>query len=220
MKRSSLVVAAGLAASALLMSGCSAAGSPSSPTTGTVNLLGPEDPKTFAPVIEGFEKAHPGDTVKYTQVPFDQLSSTLQQRLAAKDSTIDVYTVDQPNIPQLAAQGFLEDLSDLRNREKTATSEGQYKINVYDGKMWALSVWNSTQLMFYNKDALAKAGVTPPSADPAERWTWEQTQDAARKAQAAGVKNGLLLEQVEAYYQLQPLVESLGEAPASPASRC
>ncbi|WP_434315494.1 ABC transporter substrate-binding protein [Leifsonia sp. P73] len=213
MKRSSIAVAAVLAASALLMAGCSSAASSTSssggPAKGTVNLLGADDPKTYAPVIAGFEKANPGDTVKYTQVPFDQLSSTLQQRLAAKDSTIDVYTVDQPNIPQLAAQGFLEDLSDLKGQEKAATSDAQYKINLYNGKMWALSVWNSTQMMFYNKDALAKAGVQAPSADPAKRWTWEQTEAAARKAQAAGTKSGLLLEQVEAYYQLQPLVESL-----------
>lgn len=209
MKRSSLVSAAIVAATALLLSGCSG-GSSSSAATGTVNLLGPEDPKTFAPVIAGFEAANPGDKVKYTQVPFDQLSSTLQQRLAAKDSTIDVYTVDQPNIPQLAAQGFLEDLSELRSKEKAATSEAQYEINLYNGKMWALSVWNSTQLLFYNKDALAKAGVTPPTAEPDQRWTWEQTEQAARAAQAAGIKSGLLLEQVEAYYQLQPLMESLG----------
>lgn len=210
MKRSSLVVAATMAASALLLAGCSASSPTSSTSTGTVNLLGPEDPKTFAPVIAGFEAANPGDTVKYTQVPFDQLSSTLQQRLAAKDTTIDVYTVDQPNIPQLAAQGFLEDLSDLKSKEKAATSDAQYKINLYRGKMWALSVWNSTQLMFYNKDALAKAGITPPTADPAQRWTWEQTEAAARKAQTAGIKSGLLMEQVESYYQLQPLMESLG----------
>jgi len=214
MKRSSLAVAAVLAASALLMAGCSAAGSSASSTggsgTGTVNLLGADDPKTYAPVIAGFEKANPGATVKYTQVPFDQLSSTLQQRLEAKDSTIDVYTVDQPDIPQLAAQGFLEDLSDLSSREKAATSDAQHKINVYNGKMWALSIWNSTQMMFYNRDALAKAGVQAPSSDPADRWTWEQTEAAARKAQAAGITSGLLLEQVEAYYQLQPLVESLG----------
>jgi ABC-type glycerol-3-phosphate transport system substrate-binding protein len=76
--------------------------------------------------------------------------------------------------------------------------------------MYALSVWNSTQMMFYNKDMLAAAGVEAPSADPADRWTWEQTAEAGRAAQAAGSEFGLLLEQVEAYYQLQPLVESLG----------
>lgn len=211
MKRSRAMVLAGVAAGALLLTGCSASGdSGSAEGSGTVQFLGPEDPATFAPVIEAFEAEHPDITIEYTQVPFDQYSSTLQQRLGAKDDTIDVYAVDQPNLSQLAAQGFLEDLSDLEDQAKAATSEAQYEINLYDGKMWALSVWNSTQLMFYNRDALAAAGIEAPSADPAQRWTWEQTVEAGKAAQAAGIQYGLLLEQVEAYYQLQPLAESLG----------
>lgn len=211
MKRSRAMVLAGVAAGALLLTGCSASGdSGSAEGSGTVQFLGPEDPATFAPVIEAFEAEHPDITIEYTQVPFDQYSSTLQQRLGAKDDTIDVYAVDQPNLSQLAAQGFLEDLSDLEDQAKAATSEAQYEINLYDGKMWALSVWNSTQLMFYNRDALAAAGIEAPSADPAQRWTWEQTVEAGKAAQAAGTQYGLLLEQVEAYYQLQPLAESLG----------
>jgi ABC-type glycerol-3-phosphate transport system substrate-binding protein len=211
MKRSRAMVLAGVAAGALLLTGCSASGdSGSAEGSGTVQFLGPEDPATFAPVIEAFEAEHPDITIDYTQVPFDQYSSTLQQRLGAKDDTIDVYAVDQPNLSQLAAQGFLEDLSDLEDQAKAATSDAQYEINLYDGKMWALSVWNSTQLMFYNRDALAAAGVEAPTADPAQRWTWEQTVEAGKAAQAAGTQYGLLLEQVEAYYQLQPLAESLG----------
>lgn len=211
MKRSRAMVLTGVAAGALLLAGCSASGDAGQAEgSGTVQFLGPEDPATFAPVIDAFEAEHPDITIEYTQVPFDQYSNTLQQRLGAKDDTIDVYAVDQPNLSQLAAQGFLEDLSDLEEEAEAATSDAQYEINRYDGKMWALSVWNSTQLMFYNRDALAAAGIEAPSADPAQRWTWEQTVAAGEQAQAAGVQYGLLLEQVEAYYQLQPLAESLG----------
>lgn len=212
MKRS-VAWTVGVAVAALALSGC--AGSDGGATdagegSGTVQFLGPEDPKTFAPVIAAFEDAHPDITVEYAQVPFDQYASTLQQRLSAKDDTIDVFAVDQPNLAQIAAQGFLEDLSDLKDEAKAATSEAQYDINVYDDKMYALSIWNSTQMLFYNKDMLAAAGIHAPSADPAERWTWEQAAEAGRAAQAAGAESGLLLEQVEAYYQLQPLIESAG----------
>ncbi len=198
---------------ALVAAGCSPAASDAGSEgdgTGTVQFLGPEDPKTFAPVIAAFEAAEPDITVEYTQVPFDQYSSTLQQRLSAGDDTIDVFAVDQPNLAQLAAQGFLVDLSDLADQARAATSSAQYDINIYDDKMYALSVWNSTQMLFYNKDMLDRAGIAEPSIDPAERWTWEQTAEAGRAAQAAGAESGLLLEQVEAYYQLQPLIESAG----------
>ncbi|KQR00448.1 hypothetical protein ASF72_16525 [Arthrobacter sp. Leaf141] len=175
-----------------------------------MNFLGPEDAATFAPVIKAFEAKNPDITVKYSQVPFDQLNSTLQQRLGAKDDTIDVYTVDQPRLSQLAAQGFLEDLSSLKDQTEAAVPEAQYSVNLYQDKMWALPVWNSTQLLFFNKTALDAAGVTYPSADPSERRTWEQIATDAKAVQAAGTQYGLLLEQVEAYYQLQPLAESAG----------
>ena len=212
MKRHVAVIA-GLAVAALALSSCADSGAgttDSDDASGTVQLLGPEDPKVFAPVIAAFEDSHPDITVEYSQVPFDQYATTLQQRLSAKDDTIDVFAVDQPNLAQIAAQGFLEDLSALQAEAKDATSEAQYEINFYNEKMYALSIWNSTQMMFYNKDLLAAAGIEAPSVDPAERWTWEQTAEAGRAAQAAGAESGLLLEQVEAYYQLQPLIESAG----------
>jgi ABC-type glycerol-3-phosphate transport system substrate-binding protein len=212
MKKSGALLA-GVAVATLALTSCSGGGAGSaSPddATGTVQFLGPEDPKTFAPVIAAFEQAHPEVTVEYSQVPFDQYASTLQQRLSAKDDTIDVIAVDQPNLAQMAEQGFLEDLSELKDEAKAATSAAQYDINVYNDTMYALSIWNSTQMLFYNRDMLDAAGIAVPSADPAERWTWEQTADAGRAAQAAGSEYGLLLEQVEAYYQLQPLIESAG----------
>jgi multiple sugar transport system substrate-binding protein len=210
-------IAGGVAASLALLAGCgsgSAAPAPTAPTTpatATIQFLGPEDPATFKPLISKFESSHPGLTVNYTQVPFDQLNSTLDQRLGARDATIDVYTVDQPRVAQLAAKGYLEDLTDLSDRAKAATTPTQYEVNVFRDKLWALPIWNSTQLMFVNNDALTSAGVQAPTQDPAKRWTWEQTVAAAKTVQAnGGVKWGLIPEQTEYYYQLQPLPESIG----------
>lgn len=208
-------LALGLALTVFALAGCAQSGSGRAPAndnaaSGTVKFVGPEDPKVFGPVISAFEAKYPDITVDYSQVPFDTYATTLQQRLSAKDDTIDVFAVDQPNLAQIAAQGFLEDISDLKSQAKAATSPAQYSINIYNGKMYALSIWNSTQMLFYNKDILDKAGVTPPSIDPKDRWTWEELQAAGKKAQAAGMESGFLFEQVEAYYQLQPLMESLG----------
>ncbi|UFU05433.1 sugar ABC transporter substrate-binding protein [Ruania halotolerans] len=213
--RSRLAAAAAvLTSGALALAACSdESPTPSADeaTPSAINLLGPEDPATFAPLIEGFEAEHDGYSVEYTQVPFDQLNSTLQQRLGAEDSTIDVYTVDQPRVAQLAAQGYLVDLTDLADEAQEVMSPTMYDVNVIGEEMWAASIWDSTQLMFYNVDALTAAGVEPPSSDPAERWTWEETVAAAEQVQAAGETEwGLILEQIEYYYQLQPLMASLG----------
>jgi multiple sugar transport system substrate-binding protein len=208
-----IIIVAGVIATSLALAGCTGSGGSSSTGeegTGSVQFVGPEDQAVFAPVIAAFEEKHPDITVDYTQVPFDTYATTLQQRLAAKDDTIDVFAVDQPNLAQIAAQGFLEDLTDLSDDAQAATTEAQYGINIYQDKMYALPVWNSTQILFYNKDILDTAGVEAPSLDPSQRWTWDQVEAAGTKAKAAGMESGLLLEQAEGYYQLQPLVESLG----------
>ncbi|MFI5733868.1 ABC transporter substrate-binding protein [Kribbella sp. NPDC051587] len=212
MKRSAVLAAV---VAAVLVAGCGgspdqAAGGDAGPETGTITFTGTDNADTYNPVISAFQTKYPGIKVTYLQIPFDQFNATMQQRLSAKDAGIDVYTVDEPRVSQLAAKGFLTDLSELDSRAKTSFGETAYQVNHFRDKLWSLPMWNSTQFLFYNKTALAKAQVAPPTADPAKRWTWEQVEAAGRKAQQAGTKYGLFTEQPEAYYQLQPLVESLG----------
>lgn len=211
MKRPATLTLGGTAV-VLALTGCAAPDTPAETgdASGVVQFLGPEDPAVFEPVIAAFEAENPDISVEYSQVPFDTYATTLQQRLSAQDDTIDVFAVDQPNLAQIAAQGFLEDLSDLKEEAEAATSPAQYEINIYDDKMYALSIWNSTQMLFYNEDILDAAGVEAPPIDPDARWTWEELVAAGEEAQSAGIESGFLFEQVEAYYQLQPLMESLG----------
>lgn len=216
------IVAAATTALALtggLLAGCSsspstAAGSASGPgtnTTQTVSFTGSDGAATYAPVIKAFEAKYPKITIKYTQLPQTSFSSTMQQRLSGKDSSIDVYTVDAGDVPELAAQGFLVDLSALKAQTKAITSSDEYKTNLFRGKQWALPVWTSTQLLFYNKGALTKAGVKTPSLSPSEPMSWEQLAiDAAAVQKKGGTQSGVLFEQPAAYYELQPLAESLG----------
>lgn len=80
--------------------------------------------------------------------------------------------------------------------------------SMWDGKLWALPMWTSAQYLYYNSDLLEAAGVEPPNQT--DRWTWEQITDAAKAAQDAGAEWGLLFDQTDRYYQLQPLSESAG----------
>ena len=190
-KRSLKTAGLGLA-SALILTGCattavepsqSAAPSPSediTSQTATLAFIGPEAPEVFQPVIDGVTELYPNITINYEQIPFDQLATTIEQRIGSGDSSIDIYTVDQPWLAQYAAKGYLEDISYFASEAKASMPAAMYEVNFYDDKMWALSVWNSTQMMFYNKDMLDSAGVEYPSANPEERWTWEEI-DAASK---------------------------------------
>ena len=79
-----------------------------------------------------------------------------------------------------------------------------------DGKLHALPISTSSQILYYNKKLLDAAGIDMPSIDPADRMTWEEVRAAGAKAQEAGAEFGFMWDQINRYYQLQPLAESAG----------
>ena len=176
----------------------------------TITFLNSERPETYQPVIAEFERENPGITVRDETVPFDQLNAQVQARVGTGDTGIDVYGVDEPRIPALATRRLLLDLSAVRDQVTRATSAEALAITSYDGKLYALPEWTSTQLLYYNEDLLRKAGVASPPADVRQRLTWEQVLAFAGAAQKAGARWGVGFDQVDRYYQLQPLFESSG----------
>lgn len=181
------------------------------PSTVTISYIGTDQPSQVKPLIDAFQKKFPNIKVSYKQIPFDQYDNTVAQRIGTKTTTVDVFAVDQPNIAQYAAKGYLADLSSLRTIAERSLSPAMYKVNLFRGKLWSVSITNSTQMLFFNKDMLDKAGISYPSQDPAKRITWEEIADNSKKIVDAKVADyGFLLEQVENYYQIQALVESAG----------
>ena len=177
----------------------------------TISYIGTDQPSQVKPLIDAFQAKYPKIKVSYKQIPFDQYDNTVAQRIGTKSTTVDVFAVDQPNVSQYAAKGFLTDLSSLKAEASKALSPAMYSVNLYKNKLWSLSITNSTQMLFYNKDMLDKAGIAYPSQDPKKRITWEEIAANSKKLVDSGVsKYGFLLEQVENYYQIQALTESAG----------
>ncbi|MFM1786317.1 MAG: hypothetical protein RL228_267 [Actinomycetota bacterium] len=209
MKRS-LRATVAISASALLAISALAPAQ-AAPSSTTISYIGTDQPSQVKPLIDAFQKKYPTIKVSYKQVPFDQYDTTVAQRIGTKSTTVDVFAVDQPNVAQYAAKGFLADLSSYKSQAQKALSPAMYSVNLFRGKLWSLSITNSTQMLFYNKDMLDKAGLSYPSQDPAKRITWEEIATNSKKIVDEGVaKYGFLLEQVENYYQIQALTESAG----------
>lgn len=218
-RRTGLVLAAALSV-VLGAAACSSSPGSSSSSSGgsggggtaktTITFVGADPATAFAKVISDFEAKNPNITVKYQNIPFDQFNGVIQQRVGGKDPSIDVMYVDAGAVAAQAQRGWLTDLSSYKQQADQQSLAAAVAGNLYQGKLWALPMWTSAQYLYYNRDLLTKAGVTPPSGDPSQRWTWEQVVDAAKKAQAAGAQWGLLFDQTDRYYQLQALPESLG----------
>lgn len=229
MKRSWAVTAAA-AAAALALVGCSSGGGsggspgggsaggtksltvPSQDPTATLKVLSILSLKNdnMQPVLDAFAKAHPTIKINWQTVPFDALASTVDSRISKKTGDPDVYWADQPRISALAARGEAADLTSAFAADKDKFDPTAYQAGLFKDKLWALPIANSSQLLYYNKDLLNKAGVPAPSADPTNRITWEQLTADAAKAKKAGARYGLVFGQVDRYYQLEPLPVSKG----------
>ena len=112
---------------------------------------------------ELFAQTHPDVTIDHVQIPFDQLAPRLLAGAATGDGpdvVLDNVVVD---FPTLAASGALLDLTPYWDAYPDA---GQFP----DSAVWSTpdgiyNVMSYTNLlaMFYNKDALDKYGITPPT---------------------------------------------------------
>ncbi len=181
--------------------------------TATINVVGILDPVAdgMNTILAAFKKAHPTITVDYQFVSFDNLNSVLDARVTNKSGNPDVYWADEPRVPALASRGYAEDLTSMFAGQISSLQTSGIEACTYDGKLWALPIADSTQLLYYNKMALTKAGVAFPSADPKNPITWEQLATDAAKVKAAGAAQyGMLFGQFDRYYQLEPLVVGLG----------
>ncbi len=212
-------------AGALALDGCSSGSSGSTGAAGNATVAVPsKDPTAtinvtsilalkadqMQAVLDAFHAAHPTITVNWRTVPFDSLSSTIDANVANKQGDPDVYWADQPRLSAVAARGEARDLTAAFSRYESSFDPSPWKSGLYQGKVFGLPIANSTQLLYYNKTLLSKAGLTPPSSDVSGRMTWEQLTADAAKATKAGAANGFLFGQPNRYYQLECLPVSLG----------
>jgi multiple sugar transport system substrate-binding protein len=119
--------------------------------------------------------------VKYIEFP--SVNSTRHEitRLLSNQTPIDIITVDQIWIGELAERGLLTDLTNYTEQQWNRDGQeewyfqnwegGKYKEGVYG--IWA---WTDVRGIWYWKDLLQKAGV-----DPSLLKTWDGYIEAAKK---------------------------------------
>jgi multiple sugar transport system substrate-binding protein len=103
----------------------------------------------------------------------------LVRRLAAKDSSIDLMSLDPPFIPEFAEAGFLRPYTDAEAQELNAGAlSGPIESGMWDGRLMGAPFWANTQLLWFRKSVVQNAGINP-ARDPV---TWSQIIDVAAKA--------------------------------------
>jgi multiple sugar transport system substrate-binding protein len=110
----------------------------------------------------------------------------LVRRLAAKDRSIDLMSLDPPFVAEFAEAGFLRTFTGVRGTAPGGVAagltagvlSGAVEGATWNGRLVAVPFWANSQLLWYRKSAAQRAGLDP-AAGPV---TWDQVIDAAEKA--------------------------------------
>jgi len=129
----------------------------------------------------------------------------LARRLAAKDSSIDIMSLDPPFIPELSEPGFLAPIpDDVATKVTTDVVQGAIDGATWKGKLVTIPFWANTQLLWYRKSVAEKAGLDP-AKNPV---TWKQVMDAAKEQDKYLGVQGAKAESLTVW--INALVESAG----------
>ena len=155
-------VVAGIAATALILAGCS-----STPTeeseTGTIRvwLNGADTPQEARDYLkQTFEAENPGWTLTIEEQQWSGLVDKLTTALSSSDSP-DIVEVGNTQAPGFTAAGAFLDLTD--DFPTAGLLPGFVEIGSYEGRFYAAPYYAGARLVFYNKQMYADAGVEVPT---------------------------------------------------------
>jgi multiple sugar transport system substrate-binding protein len=157
---------------------------------------------TFQKVIEACGQQN-GVTIEREAVPGADLIPKVLQQVSAK-TLPDVLMLDNPDLQQIATSGALSVMADY-GLSADGYAKGVVDASTYQGKLYGLQPVTNTIALFYNKDLLAKAGVTPPT-------TWDDLRAAAKKL-TSGKQYGIAFSapaNYEGTWQFLPFMWSNG----------
>ncbi|WP_370419197.1 ABC transporter substrate-binding protein [Streptomyces sp. QH1-20] len=134
------------------------------------------------PAVRRYAKAYKQADVRVQWRPGNYDQQTAAALLT--DSGPDVFEVNGPTLDQIRG-GQVVDLTDLVHGVKDDFHPAALAPKTHDGRIWAVPQVIDTQVLYYRKSLLDKAGVKPPR-------TLDELVDAAKKLTDARTK-GLFL---------------------------
>jgi N,N'-diacetylchitobiose transport system substrate-binding protein len=159
-------LAAAVAATAIVLAGCSAAPGEEEEATGEIRvwLVGadtPQDARDY--LIETFEEENPGSTLVIEEQQWTGLVDTLTTALSSNDSP-DIVEVGNTQAPAFTSIGAFRDLTGIY--EEIGGDDllaGFAEAGTYDGVLYAAPYYSGARVVFYNTAQYAAAGVEVPT---------------------------------------------------------
>jgi multiple sugar transport system substrate-binding protein len=154
---------------------------------------GPDETGVLPKLLKDFNARYKGKyKVEHREMPADTGSylDKLTTELQSGKSDIDIIAGDVIWAAQLAANGWLLDLSDRFTAElQDEFIPGNVKSNEYEGKIWGVPFVTGAGLLYYRKDLLEKSGFSGPPA------TYDELKEMALKTRKdSGTKFGSVFQ--------------------------
>ena len=141
--------------------------------------FGPEESGTLVAMIDRFNKeSGNGVTVEYREMPADsgQYFDKLRTEFQGGGGTIDVIGGDVIWPIQFAANGWIEDLTELFDEEtRSEYLDAPIQANTYKGRIYGVPWFTDAGMLYYRKDLLAKGGVKEPPE------TWNEVMEVSQR---------------------------------------
>lgn len=128
----------------------------------------------LGPVLEGWNRAHPGERVRLVELPdsADETRAQMITDLRSGAGRFDVLNIDVAWTSEFAAAGWIAPLERERFPLRTFLPP-VVDTATYDGKLHAVPYVTNAGMLFYRKDVLDGAGERPPR-------TWAELERQAR----------------------------------------
>ena len=133
--------------------------------------------------LTAFQGSNPDIEVEWIHVP-DDYTTKLQTSLAGGTAP-DVYWLSNP--ADYVARGVVMDITDRVTQDPVLGAAGYFiepqerTRSTFNDKWYGIgSCWVLSHL-YYNVEMFEKAGIDPPSSDPASAWTWDQFLEVSRR---------------------------------------
>ena len=202
--RNRIRVAAGLtlAVGATLLSGCSSSEGPPTLTW----YINPDDGGQAELASRCSDASGGAYTIQTSLLPNDAAAQReqLARRLAANDKTMDIMSLDPPNVPEYAEPGYLAPVpDDVAERTTANVVEGALAGAQWKDKVVAVPFWANTQILWYRKSVAQAAGL-----DMTQPVTWDQLMEAAESQDKFLGVQGARAESMTVW--VNALIESAG----------
>lgn len=144
------------------------------------------DKTAWANAVEKFQAQYPNIKINSQVVPSgDKYYASLDTRIAGNDAP-DVAKLTYQKMGKYISGGALLDVTKAIDSSIQSDFIPAYKAAmVYKGKLYGVPHMADTMVIFYNKDMMAKAGITDIPTSVGKAWSWQQLTDVAKKVKTA-----------------------------------